>query len=84
MPYINIRKTPWRDTVLYWDYKYISSNKTIKSFLQHRCINCDTQCSDCYLDYMDKIALEKILKFLIRATKTIKIKGVKKLNARYK
>ena len=29
--------------------------------LENKCINCQEQCSDCYLDFESKIAIEKIL-----------------------
>lgn len=84
MPYIKTRNSS--KEIPFYDknmniYQAISQLDWV---LHNKCIDCKQKCTDCYFNYMDKIATEKILKFLIRATKTIKIKGVKKLNERYK
>ena len=49
--------------------------------LKNKCINCEQQCTDCYLDFESKIAIEKILTYLKvngswkEATPYIKING---------
>lgn len=45
--------------------------------LENKCINCEQQCTDCYLRYEDKIAIEKILTYLKKNKR--KIKGGKTL-----
>ena len=32
--------------------------------LENKCINCEQQCTDCYLDFESKISIEKILTYL--------------------
>lgn len=45
--------------------------------LENKCINCEQQCTDCYFDYSDKIAVEKLLEYFLKNKR--KIKGVKKI-----
>lgn len=81
MPYIKIH-SPAKEIPIYTECMniYQARNK-LEWILQHRCIDCDEQCSDCYLCYEEKIALEKILQYLnsknrtITGVKTIKNKG---------
>ncbi len=44
--------------------------------LKNRCKECSQQCTDCYFDYPDKIAVEKLLEYFLKNKR--KIKGVKK------
>ena len=40
--------------------------------LKNKCINCEQQCTDCYLDFESKIAIEKILTYLKKNKRKIK------------
>ena len=40
--------------------------------LENKCINCEQQCADCYLDFESKIAIEKILTYLKKNKRKIK------------
>ena len=79
MPYINIH-SPAKEIPIYTECMniYQARNK-LEWILQHKCIDCDMQCSDCYLHYKEKIALEKILQYLNNKNKTITgVKTIKK------
>ena len=57
-------------------HQYMSIYQAMNSLdwiLKNKCINCEQQCTDCYLDFESKIAIEKILTYLKK--NKIKIKG---------
>lgn len=81
MPYITVH-SPAKEIPIYNECMNIyQARNELKWVLNHKCIDCDMQCSDCYLHYKEKIALEKILQYLnnknktITGVKTIKNKG---------
>jgi hypothetical protein len=56
-------------------HKYMNIYQAMNALdwvLENKCINCQEQCSDCYLDFEDKIAIEKILTHLKKNKKKIK------------
>ena len=46
--------------------KVVKVKESIENLNQYMniCINCEQQCTDCYLDFESKIAIEKILTYL--------------------
>lgn len=61
-------------------HQYMSIYQAMNSLnwiLKNKCINCEQQCTDCYLDFESKIAIEKILTYLKKNKR--KIKGGKTL-----
>lgn len=61
-------------------HQYMSIYQAMNSLnwiLKNKCINCEQQCADCYLDFESKIAIEKILTYLKKNKR--KIKGGKTL-----
>lgn len=61
-------------------HKYMNIYQAMNALdwvLENKCINCQEQCSDCYLDFESKIAIEKILTYLKKNKR--KIKGGKTL-----
>ena len=59
--------------------KVVKVKESIENLNQYMniCINCEQQCTDCYLDFESKIAIEKILTYLKKNKR--KIKGGKTL-----
>ena len=71
MPYITVHY-PAKEIPIYTQCMNIyQARNELKWILKHKCIDCDEQCSDCYLRYKEKIALEKILEYLNNRNKTI-------------
>jgi len=55
--------------------QYMSIYQAMNSLnwiLKNKCINCEQQCTDCYLDFESKIAIEKILTYLKKNKRKIK------------
>lgn len=81
MSYITVH-SPKKEIPIYDKCMNIyQARNELKWILNHKCIDCNMQCSDCYLHYKEKIALEKILQYLnnknkiITGAKTIKNEG---------
>ena len=56
-------------------HQYMSIYQAMNSLdwiLKNKCINCEQQCTDCYLDFESKIAIEKILTYLKKNKRKIK------------
>lgn len=53
----------------------LQARNNLRWILNSKCIDCTEKCSDCYLDYVDKISIEKILIYLDKKLPKRKIKG---------
>lgn len=64
MPYIKIHKV--KEEIKHYSecMTLLQARNELKWIIEHKCINCNEQCSDCYLHYKDKIAIEHILEYL--------------------
>lgn len=82
MPDLKIRKPKLEIPILTNNMNLYQAVHILNPLLKQRCIDCDMQCADCYLDYDEKIAIETILlyfkthKKIISGYKTIKMKGI--------
>lgn len=77
MAYIKVLKVKESIESLHEYMNIYQAMNTLDWILKNKCINCEEQCSDCYLDFESKIAIEKILTYLKKNKK--KIKGGKTL-----
>lgn len=77
MAYIKILNVKESIENLHQNMNIYQAMNALDWVLENKCINCEEQCSDCYLDFESKIAIEKILTHLKKNKK--KIKGGKTL-----
>ena len=56
----------------------LQAKAELRPIKKYPCINCEEQCSDCYISYKEKIAIEKLLDYLDKINIKRKIKGFKK------
>lgn len=72
MAYIKVLKVKESIESLHEYMNIYQAMNTLDWILKNKCINCEEQCSDCYLDFESKIAIEKILTYLKKNKKKIK------------
>ena len=72
MDYIKVLKVKESIESLHQYMNIYQAMNTLDWILKNKCINCEEQCSDCYLDFESKIAIEKILTYLKKNKKKIK------------
>ena len=72
MAYIKVLKVKESIESLHQHMNIYQAMNTLDWILKNKCINCEEQCSDCYLDFESKIAIEKILTHLKKNKKKIK------------
>lgn len=72
MPYIKIVKTKENIDYLSRNMNIYQAINNLNYILKHKCKDCNEQCSDCYIDYIDKISIEKLLTYFKNNKKIIK------------
>ena len=72
MAYIKVLKVKESIESLHQYMNIYQAMNALDWVLENKCINCQEQCSDCYLDFESKIAIEKILTYLKKNKKKIK------------
>ena len=77
MSYIKVVKVKESIESLHQYMSIYQAMNSLNWILKNKCINCEQQCTDCYLDFESKIAIEKILTYLKKNKR--KIKGGKTL-----